>query len=271
MTDQRLLRAARPLVMGVVNVTPDSFSDGGRFLDTQQAIDQALRLEDEGADLLDLGGESTRPGAEPVSEQDELRRVIPVFEALRGRVKTPLSIDTTKPAVADAALAAGASIVNDVSGLRDPAMLPVLLKHNAAAIIMHMRGTPQNMPELTQYRDVVSEVRDWLLDRAEGARLAGVSEIAIDPGIGFAKTPAQSLQILRRFAEFTEAGYPVVAGASRKSFLAMLPGQSRVEDRLEGSLAAAVIAVLAGAAIVRVHDVKATCRAVALAEAVKNA
>lgn len=270
MTGQPLLRGARTLVMGVVNVTPDSFSDGGAFRDARPAIDHALRLEDEGADLLDIGGESTRPGAEPVSEEVELQRVTPVIEGLAGRVETPISIDTMKPRVAAAALELGARIVNDVTGLRDPAMLPVLLKHRAAAILMHMRGTPATMRDLTDYADVVAEVRDWLVDRAEGARLAGVREVAIDPGIGFAKTPLQSFVLLRRFGEFTATGYPVVAGASRKSFLGLLEGQTRVEDRLEGSLAAAVIAVLAGAAIVRVHDVRATCRAVAVAEAVRG-
>lgn len=265
-----LLRAARPLIMGIVNVTPDSFSDGGLHFSTEAAVEHALRLEDEGADLLDIGGESTRPGAEPVASDEELRRVIPVVEALARRTALALSIDTMKPVVAEAALAAGARIVNDVTGLRDPAMLPVLLRHGAAAIIMHMRGTPQTMREQTQYADVAAEVRDWLLDRAEGARLAGVAEIAIDPGIGFAKTPEQSLVLLRRFAVFTATGYPVVAGASRKSFLSLLEGQQRVEDRLEGSLAAAVIAALAGAAILRVHDVRATRRAVAVAAAVRD-
>lgn len=264
-----LLRAARPLIMGIVNVTPDSFSDGGLHFSTEAAVEHALRLEDEGADLLDIGGESTRPGAEPTVAEEELRRVIPVVEALARRTALPLSIDTMKPVVAEAALAVGARIVNDVTGLRDPAMLPVLLRHGAAAIVMHMRGTPQTMREHTQYADVVSEVRDWLVDRAEGARLAGVAEIAIDPGIGFAKTPEQGFVLLRRFAEFTATGYPVVAGASRKSFLALPEGQ-QVEDRLEGSLAAAVIAALAGAAILRVHDVRATRRAAAVATAVRD-
>lgn len=263
-----LLRAPRPLIMGIVNVTPDSFSDGGRS--TEEAVAHALRLADEGADLLDIGGESTRPGAEPVPEDEELRRVLPVIERLAGRVRIPLSIDTMKPAVAGAALGAGARIVNDVTALRDPGMLPVLLRHRAAVILMHMRGAPKDMREHTQYADVVSEVRDWLVDRAEGARLAGVAEIAIDPGIGFAKTPAQNFVLLRRFAEFTATGYPVLAGASRKSFLGVLEGQAKVEDRLEGSLAAAVIATLAGAAILRVHDVAATRRAVAVATAVKE-
>lgn len=271
MTPPPLLRAARPLIMGVVNVTPDSFSDRGAHATLQQAIDHALRLEDEGADLLDIGGESTRPGAEPVTGEEELRRVVPVIEALAGRVAVPISVDTMKSGVADEALAAGARIVNDVTALRDPAMLPVLLRRRASLILMHMRGTPHTMRELTQYEDVVVEVRDWLVERAEGARLAGVSDVAIDPGIGFAKTPEQSFALLRRFTEFTATGYPVVAGASRKSFLGVLPGQQKVEDRLEGSLAAAVVAVLAGASIVRVHDVRATCRAVSLAAAVKEA
>lgn len=265
-----LLRAARPLIMGVVNVTPDSFSDGGLHSSADAAIEHALRLEDEGADLLDIGGESTRPGAEPVAAEEELRRVIPVVEALARRTALPLSIDTMKPVVAEAALAAGARIVNDVTGLRDPAMVPTLLRHRAPVIIMHMRGSPRDMRQHAQYADVVTEVRNWLVDRAEGARLAGVEEVAIDPGIGFAKTPEHNFVLLRRFAEFTATGYPVVAGASRKSFLALLEDQERVENRLEGSLAAAVIAALAGAAILRVHDVRATRRAVAVAAAVRD-
>jgi dihydropteroate synthase len=271
MTGKALLRGDRALVMGVVNVTPDSFSDGGRFAGVEAAVEQALRLEDEGADLLDIGGESTRPGAAAVTEEEELRRVAPVFERLLGRVGAPLSVDTMKAGVAEAALGLGARIVNDVTALRDPKMLGVVVKSGAAVVLMHMRGTPATMREMTEYGDVAGEVREWLVDRAEGARLAGVAEVAIDPGIGFAKTAEQSFVLLKRMGELVETGYPVVAGVSRKSFLGGLEGQERVEERLEGSLAAAVLAVMAGAAVVRVHDVRATRKALAVAEAVRRA
>lgn len=261
----------RALVMGVLNVTPDSFSDGGRFFDAEAAVHRARQLVAEGADILDVGGESTRPGAAPVSEEDELRRVVPVLERLAASIRVPISIDTRKPAVAEACLRLGARIVNDVTGLREPEMIGVIHRNNAACIIMHMRGTPETMHRQTDYQDVVREVKEFLAGRAAAAREAGIREIAIDPGIGFAKTPQQSWEILRRLEEFTTLGYPVVAGVSRKRFLSTLADMQPVENRLEGTIAAEAIAVLNGASIIRAHDVKEARRAVAVAEAVRNA
>ena len=257
-------------IMGVLNVTPDSFSDGGRFLDLEPALRQARRLIAEGAAILDVGGESTRPGAEPVSLAEELRRVIPVLEALRSETSVRLSIDTMKPEVADAALRAGATLINDVTGLRDPAMLDVAARHNAGVVIMHMRGTPQTMRAMTEYGDVVAEVKEFMAGQAAAAARAGIVEIIVDPGIGFAKTAAQSFTLLRRLGEFQLLGYPILIGPSRKSFLSSIAGLERPEDRLEGTLAATAIGVLNGASIVRAHDVAACWRAAMTAAAVRS-
>ncbi|HEY3444040.1 MAG TPA: dihydropteroate synthase [Paludibaculum sp.] len=253
-------------IMGVLNVTPDSFSDGGRFFQLESALRQARHLINDGAAILDIGGESTRPGAEPVSIAEELRRVLPVIEALRHESAIRLSIDTMKPEVADAALRAGATLINDVTGLRDPAMAAAVARHHAGVVIMHMRGTPETMRGLTEYTDVVEEVKAHLAAQAAAARAAGIGEIILDPGIGFAKTATQSFTLLRRLGEFQELGYPILIGPSRKSFLASIHGLERPEDRLEGTLAAVAIGVLHGASIVRVHDV-AACRKAALVAA----
>ena len=264
-----VLRADRTLVMGVLNVTPDSFSDGGLFFDADSAIARGRALIDEGADILDIGGESTRPGSEPVSEEEEMRRVLPVIDALAPQARTPISIDTCKPRVADECLRRGARVLNDVTGLRDAEMMRIAARHAAAVVIMHMRGTPKVMQQQTHYDDVVHEVRAHLAARAAAAQAAGLTDIAVDPGIGFAKTPAQNFEILKRLGEFRELGYPLLVGPSRKSFLGLLGGQDRTEDRLEGTLAAVTIAVLHGANIVRVHDVMACRRVVAVAERVR--
>lgn len=257
-------------IMGALNVTPDSFSDGGRYFEPESALRQARRLIAEGAAILDIGGESTRPGAEPVPAAEELRRVIPVLEALRHEKTVRLSIDTMKPEVAEAALHAGATLINDVTGLRDPAMIDVAARHHAGVVIMHMRGTPLTMRGLTDYRDVVAEVKEYLAAQASTARAAGIAEIILDPGIGFAKGAAQSFTLLRRLGEFEELGCPILIGPSRKSFLASLPGMERAEDRLEGTLAAVAIGVLNGASIIRVHDVAACRKAAAVAAAVRS-
>lgn len=257
-------------IMGVLNVTPDSFSDGGRFLDLEPALRQARRLIAEGAAILDVGGESTRPGAEPVSIADELRRVIPVLEALRSETSVRLSIDTMKPELADAALRAGATLINDVTGLRDPAMIEVAARHHAGVVIMHMRGTPQTMRGMTEYGDVVAEVKEFLAGQASAARAAGIAEIILDPGIGFAKTAAQSFTLLRRLGEFQLLGYPILIGPSRKSFLSSIAGLEKPTDRLEGTLAVTAIGVLNGASIVRAHDVAACWRAAMTAAAVRS-
>ena len=242
--------------MGVVNVTPDSFSDGGRWLDAGAAIAHGLALLAEGADVVDVGGESTRPGAEPVPEDEELRRVLPVVEALaaHGRV----SIDSRKAAVADAAVRAGATIVNDVSA--SPDLWSVAAEHGVAYAAMHMQGQPQTMQADPQYDDVVVEVRDFLLERADAARAAGVGEVWIDPGIGFGKTADHNLSLLKHLGLLVETGYPVIVGTSRKKFLQRIIGTG-ADDVLEGSVATAVAAIAAGAGMVRVHDVRPTVQA----------
>ena len=264
--------AERTLVMGVVNVTPDSFSYGGRFLDPSAAIEHARRLAREGADILDLGAESTRPGSQPVPAAEQLRRLMPVVEALAAGGGAALSIDTSSATVAEHALTAGAVIVNDVTALGDPAMAAVVRGAGAGLVLMHMRGMPATMQEEPAYADVTAEVRTWLAERVEGARRAGVAEdcIAVDPGIGFGKTARHNLELLSRLEELTLLGRPVVVGASRKSFIGRVLDLP-VESRLEGSLAAAAVATFLGARIVRTHDVAETVRAVRLAEAIRSA
>ncbi|MCR4391458.1 MAG: dihydropteroate synthase [Candidatus Acetothermia bacterium] len=257
----------RVLVVGVVNVTPDSFSDGGRFFDPDAAAAHALRLAKEGADLVDIGGESSRPGAEPVPAEEELRRVLPVIERLRGRLGVPMSVDTTKAAVAEAALRAGAQVVNDISALRaDPGMARVVAGHGAPVVLMHMQGTPRTMQLAPHYQDVVREVRSFLAERIEVAAAAGIDRdlVAVDPGIGFGKTVEHNLDLLRRLDELGELGRPILVGPSRKSFLGAVLGLP-VAERLEATLAACAVAVARGADMVRVHDVAPVRRAVDLA------
>ncbi|MBC7092546.1 dihydropteroate synthase [Candidatus Bipolaricaulota bacterium] len=257
----------RVLVVGVVNVTPDSFSDGGRFFDPDAAAAHALRLAKEGADLVDIGGESSRPGAEPVPAEEELRRVLPVIERLRGRLGVPMSVDTTKAAVAEAALQAGAQIVNDISALRaDPGMARVVAGHGALVVLMHMQGTPRTMQLAPHYQDVVREVRSFLAERIEAAAAVGIDRdlVAVDPGIGFGKTVEHNLDLLRRLDELGELGRPILVGPSRKSFLGAVLGLP-VAERLEATLAACAVAVARGADMVRVHDVAPVRRAVDLA------
>ncbi|HEX9775563.1 MAG TPA: dihydropteroate synthase [Actinomycetota bacterium] len=256
----RLPVSERTLVMGIVNVTPDSFSDGGSFLDSAAAIEHGLSMVEQGADVLDVGGESTRPGAEPVPEAEEIRRVVPVIEglsqALSGSASVPISIDTTKSAVARAALAAGASIVNDVGAARaDPAMLDLVAEREVPIVLMHMQGEPRTMQANPTYGDVVADVKAFLAGRARAAVEAGVpaGRILVDPGFGFGKTLEHNLTLLRRLGELTDLGYPVLVGTSRKSFIGAaldLP----VEDRLEGTAATVALAVANGASVVRVHD-----------------
>ena len=242
--------------MGVLNVTPDSFSDGGRWLDPGAAVARGRAMLAEGADIIDVGGESTRPGADAVDQAEELRRVLPVIEALAGEAR--LSIDTTKPEVAVAALDAGATIVNDVSAR----LYEVAAGNGAGWIAMHMRGTPRTMQENPTYGDVVAEVRDFLVERASLARQAGVTDVWIDPGIGFGKTGEHNLTLLRHLRELVATGFPVALGVSRKGFLGRLTGGAGENDRLEASLATAVWGMIQGVNIVRVHDVAATVQAV---------
>ena len=242
--------------MGVLNVTPDSFSDGGRWLDPEAAVAHGLEMAAACAEVVDVGGESTRPGAEEVPAEEERRRVEPVVRRLAPHVR--VSIDTRKADVADAALAAGATMLNDVSA----SLHEVAAAHGAAWVAMHMRGTPATMQQHATYDDVVGEVRDFLLARAERALGAGVGEVWIDPGIGFAKTVDQNLTLLRHLDSLVGTGFPVLIGVSRKSFIGRLTGDAPVDDRAEGSLAAAVWAMAQGAAMVRVHDVRPTLQAV---------
>lgn len=260
----------RTLVMGILNITPDSFSDGGRWLDPRRAVAHARRMEEEGADLLDIGGESTRPGARPVSAREEMRRILPVIERLSGRLRIPMSVDTSKAAVADAALQAGVSLVNDVTALRDPRMAGVLIPAGAPVILMHMRGTPRTMRGLARYRRVVPDVIRELRVSVEKALSSGIQwdRILIDPGIGFAKDAQGSVALLKDLRRFKALGFPVVVGPSRKSFIGHLLG-SPAEDRLFGTAAAVALAVAQGADIVRVHDVKEMRQVVRVAQAIR--
>ena len=250
------LDLSRPLVMGIVNVTPDSFSDGGQHLLRDAAIAHAQQLIADGADIIDIGGESTRPGAQPVGVQQELDRVLPIIEALHG-APLPVSIDTCKPEVMQAALAAGARMVNDINALQDAAALQVVAATNAAVCLMHKQGDPQTMQQQPHYTDVVAEVSEFLRRRIAAAEAAGIARtrIVIDPGFGFGKTLAHNLALLRELEKLAGLGVPVLAGLSRKAMLGALTGQD-VNHRVAASVAAALIAVQRGASIVRVHDVR---------------
>jgi dihydropteroate synthase len=255
----RVLRLDRPQVMGIVNVTPDSFSDGGHHATTAAAVAHALRLVEEGADLLDVGGESTRPGAAPVDEADEIARVLPVIEALVARTTVPISVDTHKPGVMRAALAAGAGMVNDVMALRAEGALEVVAASKAAVVLMHMQGEPRTMQEAPDYDDVVGEVHRFLTERVFACEMSGIDKrrIVIDPGFGFGKALGHNMALLAQLQRFAAIGVPVLAGLSRKSSLGQLTGRG-VDERLAASLAAHLIAVQNGARFVRVHDVAAT-------------
>jgi dihydropteroate synthase len=259
-----------PKVMGIVNVTPDSFSDGGRYVSFSNAIDHARQLIEDGADMLDIGGESTRPGAAEVGEQEELDRVLPVIEGLRG-IAVPISIDTWKPAVMRAAIKAGATMVNDVNALQAEGAIQAVATSDAAVCLMHKQGTPQSMQQHPSYDDVVLEVADFMRQRIAAVAAAGVGRdrIVIDPGFGFGKSLAHNLALLRELAAFTKLGLPVLAGLSRKSMLGAITGRE-VGERLAASVAAAMLAVQRGAAIVRVHDVRETVDALKILNAVNG-
>ncbi|MBX9605208.1 MAG: dihydropteroate synthase [Gammaproteobacteria bacterium] len=262
----------RPLIMGILNLTPDSFSDGGRHSEVDAACAYAMRMVEEGADLIDLGGESTRPGAAPVSAETQLARVLPVLRALLGALpaRVALSIDTRSPEVADACLAAGARVVNDVSGAREPGMLEVIARHGAALVLMHMQGMPATMQLEPRYQDVVAEVRDYLLARAATARAAGIpaQRIALDPGIGFGKNRAHNLALLAALDEFVGCGYPVLLGTSRKRFMGAICSETEPTELLGATCATTALGVAAGVRIFRVHDVKANRQAADVAWAI---
>jgi dihydropteroate synthase len=268
----RTLDLSRPVVMGILNITADSFSDGGRYLDREAALAHATAMVAAGAALIDIGGESTRPGAEPVPLQQELDRVIPMVEALRERTDAILSVDTLKPEVMRAAVAAGAGMINDVLGLRAPGALEAVAAGRAAVCLMHMQGEPRTMQDAPHYDDVVTEVRDFLEARAQACVAAGIGRqrLVLDPGFGFGKTAAHNLTLLAGLERVVGLGYPVLVGLSRKSMLGKLLGRA-ADERLAGSLALATTAVLAGARIVRAHDVAATWDAVRIVQAVIEA
>lgn len=267
----RTLSFATPQVMGILNCTPDSFSDGGRYLSVDTAVAHALQMITDGAAIIDIGGESTRPGSEPISVEEELSRVIPVITALRAQSDIPISIDTTKAAVAKAALDAGADIVNDISALRfDADMISVVRDSQAPVILMHMQGTPQTMQQSPQYNDVIKEIISFFQVRIRYCIENGISQdrIIIDPGIGFGKRVEDNLAILAHITMFTTLGCPVLVGASRKRFIdVVMETKKKADTRLGGSIAAAVIAVQNGALIVRVHDVTETVQALRVVQA----
>jgi dihydropteroate synthase len=266
----RMLRLDRPRVIGIVNVTPDSFSDGGEHAALEAAIAHGLRLAEEGADALDIGGESTRPGARDVSIDEELRRVIPVIEALAQQTSLPISIDTSKPEVMRAAVAAGAGMINDVYALRRDGALDTAASLGMPVVLMHMQGEPRSMQDAPDYDDVVAEVHRFLAERIFAAEMAGIDKkrIVVDPGFGFGKTAAHNLLLLAQLERFTELGVPVLAGLSRKKTIGDLTGRDNPHDRVHGSVAAALIAAQRGAKLLRVHDVAATIDALKVWNAV---
>jgi dihydropteroate synthase len=266
----RILSLDRTRVMGIVNVTPDSFSDGGAHADAEAAIAHGLKLVEEGADLLDVGGESTRPGSEGVSVEEELRRVIPVIEGLAARTAVPISIDTSKPEVMRAAVAAGAGMINDICALEREGALDAAAVLGVPVVLMHMRGEPRSMQEAPHYDDVVAEVHRYLVDRIFAAELAGIprAKLVVDPGFGFGKDDGHNLALLAQLERLTELGVPVLAGISRKRTIGALTGRDVPAERVAGSVAAHLLAAQRGARIVRVHDVAPTVDALKVWEAV---
>ena len=261
----------RTFIMGVLNVTPDSFSDGGRYFDSGMAVKRGLEMIEEGADFIDVGGESTRPGAEQISIEEELRRVLPVIRQLARTTKIPVSIDTCKSAVAEGALSAGATMVNDISGLHfDPMIADAVAKHEATIILMHIRGTPRTMQTNPEYQNVIEDICSYIEDGIQLARQKGINQIIVDPGIGFGKSTQHNLEIINKLREFKRFGYPVLVGPSRKSFIGKILDVD-VEDRFEGTAAAVSASIIKGANIVRVHDVKQMKRIAQMTDAISRA
>ncbi|UCG79477.1 MAG: dihydropteroate synthase [Nitrospirota bacterium] len=259
--------------MGILNITPDSFSDGGTYYDAAMAVEHAISMVENGADIIDVGGESTRPGSDPVSLDEELRRVIPVIRSLAGELEVPISIDTYKSEVAREAIDAGASIVNDISGLRfDSEMANVVAEHQIPVVIMHIKGTPKNMQKDPIYGNLIDEIRVYLKESINIATEAGVHEdkIIVDPGIGFGKTYEDNLEIIKRLDELKDIGRPILIGPSRKAFIGRILGDLPFSERIEGTAAAIAVSIINGANIVRVHDVKEMSRVTRVADAIKS-
>ncbi|EKD43137.1 MAG: hypothetical protein ACD_72C00440G0003 [uncultured bacterium] len=257
-------------IVGVLNVTPDSFSDGGQFDSFENAIKHAKLMEAQGTDIIDIGGESTRPGSDPVSAEEEMNRVLPIIERLKKEISIPISIDSYKPEVINAALAAGASIINDVTGLTNPDMIAVAAKWQLPVILMHMQGKPKSMQKEPHYEDVVAEIKIFFEGRIAAAKEAGIKQLILDPGIGFGKKLEHNLLILKHLQDFTALGYPIMVGPSRKSFINMI-ATATVENRLGGTIAAICAARLNGAKFMRVHDVAECKQAMQVMDAILNA
>jgi dihydropteroate synthase len=268
-----MLRPDPTKIMGILNVTQDSFSDGGLYFDKSAAINRAIQMVEEGADIIDIGGESTRPGSEPVHEEEELRRTIPVIEALVKEISVPISIDTYKSRIANRALEAGASMVNDISGLRfDPNMPEVIAYHKVPVVIMHIKGTPKDMQQNPVYEALIPEIMEYLREGIRIAKRSGITEdkIIVDPGIGFGKTFEHNLDIIHNLSTFTSLGKPILIGPSRKAFIGKILGDLPPTDRREGTAAAVAISIFNGANIVRVHDIKEMVHVAKVADAIKN-
>lgn len=264
--------SSRTHVMGVLNVTPDSFSDGGKYFDKDKAVTHGMAMAASGADFIDVGGASTRPGAEEISADEEINRVIPVIESLVKEVSIPVSVDTYRAAVADAALKAGALIVNDISAFGfDNAMAETIAKHNATAVAMHIKGTPKDMQKNPDYNDVVAEVIQYFENVAWKANVAGIKQVIIDPGIGFGKTVEHNLQLIKNLSSFKRLDSPIMVGISRKSMIGKILNTEDVNDRIEGTITLNTIAVLNGAHIIRVHDVKEGVRTAKIIDAYRKA
>jgi dihydropteroate synthase len=264
------LRFEKTLIMGILNVTPDSFFDGGLFADIDTAVAHGKKMVSDSADIIDVGGESSRPGSVPLSEKEELDRILPVVTRLLDEVSVPISIDTYKPMVADACLKAGAHLINDITGLMNAEMRKVAIKHNVPVVVMHMKGKPKTMQQNPTYQDMLEEITAFFQEQITIARKEGIQHIIIDPGIGFGKTVEHNLQILKHLGVFKTLGCPVLVGPSRKSFIGVITNES-VKERLNGTLAAVTVAVMNGANIVRVHDVKECKQAIQIADAIRGA
>ncbi|MBM4166924.1 MAG: dihydropteroate synthase [Ignavibacteria bacterium] len=263
---------SRTYLMGILNVTPDSFSDGGKYFSIESAIKRGIEMVENGADIIDIGGESTRPNSESISVGEELRRTIPVIEQLAKRIDVPISIDTTKSKVAEESLNVGATMVNDISGLMfDEEMISVVAKAKASLVVMHIQGNPKTMQQNPRYENVVEEVKQFLLNAILKATANGVSQIFIDPGIGFGKALEHNLSLLNHLQEFTSLGYPILVGTSRKSFIGKLTNELQADKRLEGTAASVALSILNGANVVRVHDVKEMKKVVLVTDAIVRA